>query len=928
MAWERLSDGPRLLAPNILLIGLKWFANNAINNSGVTVTQSLLMNSGPEYIVLDFETTGFEPGPSEIIEIGALHMRGFEILSRYERLVRPSRPIPAVITQITGITQESVKDAPEFKEVQEEFMRFVDGLPVIAHNASMEQRFLDHFVGRLPGPYPLVQDSIEPLALALPERGSYSLENLRIWADIDTSGAHRAGKDAEDVVRVLEKAHALLGGERVAIAKIVREIFPKELFADWWWSWFFQTASLAARSPSLPNETQQETLEPAAIRDLSSAFREKPPALDLEKRDSQEKMAHATAETLEDGGRLAIEAPTGVGKSLGYLLPGALFAREHDEPIVVATHTRSLQDQLIRKDIPILRRWIGEVSAAIVKGQENYLCLRKLHEATAQAQHGGVPLSRDEAWSIAFLHAYSSVSRAAEVGHVSRFLKGAFPALEAWVERSRSHHTTTIGPKCPFYKSCHFFNSARAAADADVIVANHALAFQWPSHLPKAERWIFDEAHHLEEQLTDANSLRLTAHDLNSVLERLGAGRGQPSRELSAVQNATSVEATARLIKACSDARELSGEITTGIPEEITADFGLSSPKGAVSELLPRLQALEQKITDALSELTKLTEGITAERSFASDVLVTEIDRLARAKSFLSGFTDTDRKELLRSFQSTRDEWRAALIPIEVSAFGRAFFESRKSVILTSATLATPSSKEFLLKRIGFDSTRPLLSLPSPYALERQATAFIPQDAAPPGTDLHLEQLIDFTESCARKLGGRTLLLITANHRLRSAAEELRARLEADGISVFDSWSDSHAAENFRSTKRAVLVGSERMGEGIDIPGPALSLVIIEKINESMTRGALAESRKARTKFGLYDYDFPLRMIWLKQRVGRLIRSKQDTGSIVVFDPRYFAWAPRSRSFVKETLAPIPLKESTRAEILAALDAAPKESSG
>lgn len=161
---------------------------------------------------------------------------------------------------------------------------------------------------------------------------------------------------------------------------------------------------------------------------------------------------------------------------------------------------------------------------------------------------------------------------------------------------------------------------------------------------------------------------------------------------------------------------------------------------------------------------------------------------------------------------------------------------------------------------------------------------------------------------------------MTANSRLKHAAEKLRDILEPRGIQVFDSLSDKRAIENFKVTPRSLLIGSERYGEGIDLPGNQLVCVVIEKINEAMTRGPLAEERKKRTKFALFDYDFPKRMIWLKQRVGRLIRTPIDKGVIVVFDSRYHGWQPPSRQFVDRTLAPMPIITGTRDFILKSIE--------
>lgn len=239
---------------------------------------------------------------------------------------------------------------------------------------------------------------------------------------------------------------------------------------------------------------------------------------------------------------------------------------------------------------------------------------------------------------------------------------------------------------------------------------------------------------------------------------------------------------------------------------------------------------------------------------------------------------------------------------------GEPFFATKRSVVVTSATLSAGTQTEFVTSRVGLKLAKPLLQLPSPYSLEKAATVYFPTTLSPPGTPGHLDALISFAESVAMELGGRTLLLMSSNRRLRVATERLRERLLKSRIEIFDSVSDRRAVDGFLASDRALLIGGERYGEGLDIPGPKLTCVILEKINEAMTRSPLAEARKARTKFALFDYDFPLRMIWLKQRVGRLIRSPTDTGAVVVFDPRYAGWSQGSRVQVERTLAPMPIR--------------------
>lgn len=952
----------------------------------------------PEYVVLDFETTGFDEAQAEIIEIGALRVRGLEVLDRYHSLVRPSGPIPPVISRLTGIRDEDVRAAAALSDVLPGFLDFVRDQPLVAHNASMEQRFLDHQIApRASVRKFTVHNSIDPLALVLPERPSLSLESLRQWAGLTEEGSHRADHDCEATVRVLERAREFMRAERPWVATIVQSLLgsPGSGGDPWWWAWFFSDTRAsrlagaaapfpekeplgdlrelrgedAAREPdwakipgpdAVHRALSRETVEPGGSH-ATTRFRY---------RETQEKMAQLVRETLAQGGRVAVEAPTGTGKSLAYLVPGLIAARASGAPLVVATHSKSLQDQLLEKDIPLARRLISEAEggdaaespkATTVKGQENYLCLRKLHDHVDAARSG----SLEERWSAAYLQALSVALPTVELDRVSHYLKTQFPALATAVDTVKSHHTTTLGPPCPYYRRCHFFDSARLAHRADVIVANHALTFQWPAHLPQIRSIVFDEAHHLEEQITEAHSLQLSEWTLLEHAHRLDgrSGRSKPSARRTGdapaitrfverlVLPETHGEALrlAALEERCEAIRARAGEVRMAAPLALPRDAGddgfeqpivLGPPlppqaRGtaprpptaalrALAEALRNLQGEVRRLAESLTAALTAADGPSNRQDPAFDQLKTHAFRFSQDADRLAAVVDaTDPNRLRVAHWDPREStWRVSAEPIQVTGLAEPFFAARHGVVLTSATLATGGSASFVIDRIGLAPTREPVILPSPFQLDRQATVFITEDAPPPGSPPHLEAITRFTEKAALALGGRTLLLLTANRRLRIAAELLRERLTPHGIEVFDSLSDRRAAEAFRMTERAVLVGGERYGEGLDIPGRALSLVVIEKINEAMTRGPLAEARKARTKFPLFDYDFPLRMMWLKQRVGRLIRSPTDSGWVVVFDPRYMAWSASSRAVVNRTLAPMPVRALPRDEILQAIERA------
>lgn len=899
-----------------------------------------------DYILLDFETTGLSSTQDEIIEVGAIRMSGFEIIDRFESFVKPSKEIPNAIVQLTGISNEMVADAPSIATIAPRLAEFLGDLPLVAHNSQMEQDFLDQHVSPLLGGLAFtVHNSIEPLALLLPERSSHSLENLRIWAGETSAQSHRALQDCDDLLVVLKYAYDYCAKERPWIASLSNHLLPA-----WWWNWFFEPIANDQEEPfSLLNLFQRESLGDLRAFQKEDQDRETPDFLELPKeqlaevfeqapsivpglqiRPSQKRMSDEIRSTFERGGKVAIEAPTGTGKSLAYLVPSLLLSEQSQLPVVISTHSKALQDQLFDKDFATAAAITDQpqASATTVKGQENYLCLRKLYQVAIDLPDEATQAGIHERYSVAFVIAFQKLSRLAELDRVSAYIRSRIEPMAHLLERVKSHHQTTIGPQCPFYSSCHFFNSARLAHQSQIIVANHSLVFHWPDHLPKLRSVVFDEAHHLEDQLTQTYSEELSERELGDAFERLRS-QGRPRSYSDAAKIASAFDSNeefaafqeqleqliesfkewGRLVPSLIQARGTRESL--GYEDTLRLETISEHPSGAV---LGKFRDKLKTITEKLEELRKRLEDSSSRggknRSAIIDTIVPYTSRFSEIVTTLDRALGNDANDLrLLLWHSREGLWRIRVFPIEVAAHGAEFFSEIRSAIFTSATLSAGANDDFFLKRVGAETSKPLVKLPSPFDLANQARVYIARGVANPGSAQHLEQVISFTEQSARILGGRTLVLFSANSRLKAAAEKLRERLEPHGIEVFDSITDKRALDHFKQSARGVLVGGERYGEGVDIPGDQLSMVVIEKMNEMMTRGALADARKQRVRFGLFDYDFPLRMIWLKQRVGRLIRSATDRGSVVIFDPRYYAWSAPSQNIVRQTLAPMQIRE-------------------
>ena len=599
-------------------------------------------------------------------------------------------------------------------------------------------------------------------------------------------------------------------------------------------------------------------------------------------RAGQTEMAIAVARTIEDGGALVVEAGTGVGKTFSYLVPALLSG----ERVLVSTATKTLQDQLFGRDLPRLVDALGlPVRMALLKGRGSYLCTHRLELARRDAT---LP-DRTAVRSLAKVEEWSQVTRTGDLAEMTG-LDERSPVIPL-VTSTREN---CLGSQCPRFRNCHVNNARREALAADVVVINHHLFFAdlavresgMAELLPTVRVAIFDEAHQLNETGVQFLGAQLgTGQLLDFTRDLLGAGL-QLARGLVDWQ-----QLAAALERATRDLRLAVGRQGGGLRLRWTG----AAPEGV------DVRSWEQALADVGGALEAVATGLATVSEIAPDFvrLHERAETLAgRLRAFRGPAAEgsvrwVDVGSHLRLVESPLDIADAVRSKL-LSAGGEE--ASRRSWIFTSATLGDDDKLRWFTEPCGLeDATVQRVGSPFDYAV--QAALYVPRALPRPNDPGHSAAVADFAGRAAQELGGRTMVLTTTLRALRSIGEALQARFDGAGVEVLvqGQWPKRRLIERFREGDSegrpgCVLVASASFWEGVDVPGDALQLVVIDKLPFPPPGDPLVEARaqrlEAQGRSPFNDYFIPEAAVALKQGAGRLIRRETDAGVLVVCDTR------------------------------------------
>ncbi|EIT86620.1 bifunctional ATP-dependent DNA helicase/DNA polymerase III subunit epsilon [Fictibacillus macauensis ZFHKF-1] len=915
------------------------------------------------YVVIDVETTGNAPAKGDrIIQIGAVVVENHEIVQRFSSFVNPEVAIPPFIEQLTGIDDSMVQDAPLFEEVAPTLLTMLEGAYFVAHNVLFDLNFLQEEFQRcgyatFQGP---LLDTVELARLLFLQADGYQLNQLADYLGIVHENPHQADSDAEVTAHLLisliqklvtlplvtlQRLQPFLTKMQSSLEEIVSDIMAEKAKTHHEERGFdyYRNVALKAYEPLQRIEEDDEPVPPH--QDVLQAY-----ATNMayyEKRSAQEEMMDLVSEAMNDHRHAIIEAGTGVGKSLGYLIPALLYGKKEGRPIIVSTHTIQLQQQLLERDIPLLHEMMPfDFHATVLKGRNHYLCLRKFEQSLDDRSDDNYDTNLTKAQLLIWL----TETEQGDVEELSLSSGG-----KIFWHQVKSDANSCLNHRCPWFSRCFYHRKRREAQVSDIVITNHALLFTDVKNdaqlLPAYKEVIIDEAHHVEEVVSDHFGVQTDYFQFARLLERLGLDpeNGLLEKLYSLLEDVDVPEVLPLLEKLCKELPALKMEIDDLFRS--LRSYVIAKNKGTMNDF-GRLSYRPQASDLASTHWQAIVEMGQRVR-FASKDSNTLLKKVTKALQDREEHMNTYQQGVVTDFEGVRakleEEYKGLFYLlhiehedevtwIEVEAKGAKnavylfskpisihdlladeYFAKKNSVILTSATLSIKSSFQYVMERLGLLDFGPITAgLPSPFNYKEQVKFMVP-------TDVPLINQVDqgaFIRDIAEKLHqiahvtkGRMLVLFTSNDMLRQTYQRFKERTGNDEFVLFaqgvDSGSRARLTKNFKKFEQAILFGTSSFWEGIDIPGDDLSCLVIVRLPFTPPDSPITAARgeKLRQEGGnpFMELALPQAIIRFKQGFGRLVRSKRDRGVVFVLDRRIID--TRYGSAFIQSLPAVPLQK-------------------
>lgn len=882
------------------------------------------------YAVVDLETTGHSSVKGDrIIQIAIVLMKNGEVKERYNRFVDPKQTIPPFIRQLTNIHNEDVEHAPPFEEIASEVRELLEGTVFVAHNTDFDLPFLQHEFKRCG-----IQqwsgkqiDTVELTKIVFPTLPSYRLQDVAEYFDIALPSAHRADDDAEATayllkhcmeklskipVQTLEQLHAKSFMLKSDIAFLLYDVL--------------KTARKNMHQPTYPTfrgiayrPKKQTTIEKAAEIPYPTSKEEKTTLLTREfdafdYRSSQYDFMDTVWETLQKQTEVAAEVPTGIGKTIGYLLPAAVHALKTNKPIVISTYTNYLVDKIVDSEMDKIRRMLDvPLTAVILKGKEQYISLEKLYDLSLIKDQ-----SYDETFTMMQVLVWLTETTTGDLNELSVSGGG-----QLFIDRirKRSIHVAKDEREADF-----FTNQLQAAKTAHIIVTNHAMLLNDTERQDKIFTniggLIVDEAHQvvhmamkLQQTVFSYTGWKYVLGQLNGASEHslftkmMKMIRRLHLYEVREMHILTSYERFLRTFDEVTERMALfhlpekqkgaSTRSTYMLKEYRDGAKGFQHVSRLLDDYLATLHQVTAVLTQHASQLTKSERAHLIEWRYWVDELVIKagewVELFLTDESYHSVvWIERDQRSLPSSLVARRCPLNAATV---VRALIEPLVAQSIGIVWTSGTLTVGEQKRYIPTLLGLPHTTPTIQFPAPATFYDGARFYMIDDMP----DIQQVPQSEYIEEVATAIieatiatGGRLFVLFTSKDMLRKTYDLI---IDSDQLSEYalfaqgiTSGSRMKLLKSFHQFKQSVLFGTSSFWEGVDIPGDALSAVIVVRLPftspEEPYFKARAEQLTAEGKNAFQQYALPEAIMRMRQGFGRLIRSSQDQGAFIVLDRR------------------------------------------
>ncbi|MFW5775387.1 MAG: helicase C-terminal domain-containing protein, partial [Chitinivibrionales bacterium] len=870
----------------------------------------------PDFVAIDLETTGLDHRNDRIIEIGMVKFKGGTLLDEYSSFVNPQIPIPQMITELTGIDDGHVQDAPFIEDVIDDVLSFIGEEIMCGHQVEFDYNFINENLKRL-GRKPIRNQQLDSASMSrilLPGLIGYSLGQVSQSLNITLNNAHRALDDARAsghvVVHLVPRINDIHPYTRQILANFAPGSMLKTMLYRSVRGMHDQVkAPLITIPKAFPKLSLPDRPEPIPRERVEEVFSGQGPLSEMIEsyceRTSQKEMALAVTDALNGQTNVVAEAGTGTGKSLAYLLPAAFWAQENNCRVLVSTHTRNLQDQLMSNDLPLVRTLVGkDFRFSVLKGRSNYLC-RFRWQKLLNREIGN--LSRRERFGILPLIRWAEETKTGDIEEQNQFNRRWFPKV--WNLVSAESHDC-LGWRCPINKSCFLQQARQKALNSHIVVINHGLFFSdicaETSFLGQTGTIIFDEAHHLESCGHQYLRVEIDTNRLNRYVETLSNLLKQLEKLTDTQKKTEAFRSFKSVIK---KVRKYSGEFLNDLtgwvgksypdcPDRFELSYkdqpfqAISAVAGltiAIHDIADTLQALAREfVTESDGE----NEGVEADLSSC-------MDRTAQLKAdfkyLLAGATE----DHVFWLEGQRGKWiKLCGVSLDIGGLLNDIWSKKNgAAIFTSATLSVSGSFDFLKKRIGLsedqESKTVFSTYKSPFAEQQTLRCGVDGDVDPTDGDYD-SYVTESIKALAQRFAKNILVLFTSHALLEKVWNGLKADAafcrEHPVLSQGAGKSRRMLLDHFKETRGAILLGADSFWEGVDVPGEACELVVIPRLPFPVPTHPLTEALCDRAKRlageSFFSYCVPEAVIKFRQGAGRLIRSAQDYGALVVLDRR------------------------------------------